>query len=349
MSECSDLYDKLFPHIKFGISIGGFVLTFINIVTFSRIIKENNLKDNLFKYLLTKSIIDFYIITDNILFGVIDLYFKKSIEKYYPFCIIRFIIDEYIGFSCQLISMFCEVASCFNRYRSISNRFKFFDKIHIGFKLSIMFIYSGMFYSYKLFQKRCKMYQSFNSSVEIVWKLEHYQHFLNTPIDFAFSLIHSLIRDGLCSLFIICLNIMLFFRMSQFYTNKIRLNKSKTSNKKSDKEIKLEKQQKNLVYMVLATSTFTLIGHILMFVYYLPFEVIANNRCLRMFSLIFFYLSISINFVSYFIFNLHFRKFILFNLFSSVSRVTFGYFKFDHKKNELSMSTLAKSSTTNLK
>ena len=321
---CQFLSAFLFNHIKFSISIAGFCLNLINIIIF---IKINRLKtqsnDNFFKYLLIKSICDCYVMAFGVIFGVLDIYYNQTIvQKYYELCIFRWIFDEYLCFVCQLISMFCEVASSFNRYRSITNKFQFLNKISFKFKLLFILIYCFGFYTYKYVQKKCNFSKSGNSTIV---KLEIPASFFNSPTDFGISLTHGLIRDGLCSVIIIILNLLTFIYMNEFLTSKMELHGRKVN-------IKIERAQKNLTYMVFSTSCFTLIGHLLMFVYYLPVQVLRDNRCLRSFSLLFFYFSFSINALFYYIFNLHYKSLINKYLCTIIGFISFNYIKFNQTK-----------------
>jgi hypothetical protein len=333
MDFCLYLSNALYSNIKLSVSICGFFLNLINIIVFFNIANSKQSSNaNLFKYLLTKSICDFYILGFGVGFGVIDSYFKTQIQKYYAICIFRFIFDEYLCFVFQLISMFCEVASSFNRYRSIANRFQFLNKFSFKFKLILMVSYSVLFYVYKFFQKNCATYKTVNST-SLYYKLEHYSYFLHSPQDYALSIIHSVIRDGICSLIIIILNIFIFSFMRKVFTNKIEFNKNGSKNNNLQAK-KIERSQKNLIYMVFTTSFFTLIGHLLMFIYYLPIQLLRFNNCLRSFSLLFFYLGFSISFFSYFCFNLHFKRFILRSLMSAVQFLTMNRFNLNTEKYE---------------
>ncbi len=338
MDFCLFLTNTLYSNIKLTISACGFVLNLINIIVFFNITNSKQPSNaNLFKYLLTKSICDFYILGFGVGFGVIDSYFKTQLQKYYPICMFRFIFDEYLCFVVQLISMFCEVASSFNRYRSIANKFNFLNKIPIKFKITFMIAYSMLFYVYKFFQKNCATYKMVNST-ELYYKLEHYSFFLHSPQDYALSIIHSLVRDGISSFIIIILNILIFAFMKKVFANKMEFNKSTNENNKNNSKNlqakKVERSQKNLIYMVFTTSLFTLIGHLLMFIYYLPIQLFRLNNCLRSFSLLFFYLGFSISFFSYFSFNLHFKRFLLRKLVRFFQFLTFNHLDLNTEKYE---------------
>ena len=341
MDFCLYLSNTLYSNIKMAISACGLILNLINIIVFFNITNSKQPSNsNLFKYLLTKSICDFYVLGFGVGFGVIDSYYKTQSQKYYPLCMFRFIFDEYLCFVCQLVSMFCEVASSFNRYRSIANKFQYLNKISVKFKIIFMISYSMLFYVYKFFQKNCATYKVVNST-EVYYKLEHYSFFLHSPQDYALSIIHSVVRDGICSLIIIILNILIFSFMKKVFNNKMEFNKNASSvnktnsaSKNSSQAKKVERSQKNLIYMVFTTSVFTLIGHLLMFTYYLPIQLLRLNNCLRSFSLLFFYLGFSISFFSYFCFNLHFKRFILRRLLRFVQIITFNRYDLQTEKYE---------------
>ena len=315
--SCSIFFNTNFVRIKFGISILGFILNLINIFIFIKIIYKRNQTDNLFKYFLTKSLSDFYVNMFGVVMGLVDIYFTNQVQPFIQFCLFRLIFDEYMCFVFQSISMLCDVASSLNRYKSITNGFKFSNKISIIIKILLMSSYSLIYYSFKLFQKYCAVTSpistslnnsnSTSSSHKPLYKIDHYKHFKQTPIDLGFSLTHTIIRDGICTMLIIIFNLLILFQMRKLIKSKKSIN---PTNNTSSKNEKATQAQKNLNRMVLLTSTFTLICHLLLFIYYLPIQITANP-CYKTIMLILFYLSLSINFFTYFKFNLHFKRLFL--------------------------------------
>jgi hypothetical protein len=310
--NCVNFNNVYFARIKLGISIVGFILNFVNIFIFIKIILHKKQNDNLFKYFLTKSLSDFYVNTFGMMMGLVDIYFKNQILQYIQFCLFRLIFDEYMCFVFQSISILCDVALSVNRYKSVTNRFKFSNKISIRLKIFIMFSYSIIFYSFKLFQKHCAISISTipssnksNSTSTILYKIDHFKHFKQTSLDLGFSLTHTIIRDGICTILIIIFNFLILFEMRKL----VKAKRSVIKNG-SDRNEKANKAQKNLTRMVLITSTITFICHLLLFIYYLPLQI-TTDPCYKAIMLILFYLSLSINFFAYFSFNLHFKRLFL--------------------------------------
>ena len=301
---CDLMVNHLFLLLKYIVSIIGLILNLLNILAFTKLINNQNHKDNLFKYLLLKSFCDFFVMLMNVLFGTFDIYFKDAIKSQNILCISRLIFDEYMCFNCQLISMLCDVASCFTKYRSIQNKFLFLNKIPIWFKLISMIVYSSTFYSYKFFQRYCHTIETKSNNSNnsyFVYNLRHYPYFLLTPLDYGFSITHSIIRDGICSILIIIINILILVCIRKVFKNKVDVLKCKNT-----KDI--DRAQKSQIYMILTTGTITFTCHLFMFIYYLP--IIPSNKCVRNIFLILIYIIISINFFVYYIFNLNFRRFI---------------------------------------
>jgi hypothetical protein len=300
---CYLLINHFFTHIKYIISLFGFILNLTCLITFWQIIKQNNLKDNLFKYLLIKSACDLYVMFINIVYGTFDNYYKNILQNYYTMCVFRLIFDEYFGFVTQLISIFCDVASSFNQYRSITNKFHYFDKISFRLKFLFMIIYSCIFYVYKFFQRHCTTNEIKRSNTTyFIYKLEHYSYFQVTPLDYGFSITHGMIRDGICCFLIVLFDFLILVYIRKVFKNKVNILKISTSTKLKDERVK-----NGIFYMVLTTGLFTFISHLLLLIYYFP---IQHDKCFRYFTLIFFYFSMSISFFSYYIFNMNFRRII---------------------------------------
>ncbi len=128
MSICleTDLYFANFSNYPFH-SVG----LLLDILSIVGICFAFDLKMNLFKYLLAKSISD---ALNNITSIVTDIYHIYYDLKYFSLtrlaCIIYVDVLYFLNYVAPTLSPFFEVAASFERYKMISSNFKFMDKVN---------------------------------------------------------------------------------------------------------------------------------------------------------------------------------------------------------------------------
>ena len=297
-SICNNLLTVYNSYIKVLIGVIGTVLNFICIVIFYKLIRNSTQKDNLNKYLLIKSIAD----TLTYVIIMTQSASLSTAHKNYAYQVIYLIVNRYLLFVFELISMFLEIASILNRYFAFTRINKKLEKIGFKAVVSFMLIYSFGFYVYKFFDEKIERATNINTN-ETYYKIA-----INTLGDISFVLgyIHSTVRDGICVLLILILNILTLIKLRKMMKNKMHLQSKSLS---SDK--KLNQTGIRLTKMVVATASITFFGRVLTFIKYITVNLINSNDCFSAFSNCSFFACNLFNLVLYYYFNLNFKKIFL--------------------------------------
>ena len=243
-SFCNNLLTIYNSYIKVLIGVIGTVLNFICIIIFYKLIRNSTQKDNLNKYFLIKSIAD----TLTYVIIMTQSASLSTAHKNYAYQVIYLIVNRYLLFAFELISMILEIASILNRYFAFTRIHKKLEKIGFKAVVSFMLIYSFGFYVYKFFDEKIERATNINTN-ETYYKIA-----INTLGDISFVLgyIHSTVRDGICVLLILILNILTLIRLRKMMKNKKHLQSKSLS---SDK--KLNQTGIRLTKMVVATASIT--------------------------------------------------------------------------------------------
>lgn len=305
---CSNFETLFNGYIIFAISTFGFILNTLCLIAFIHIIRFINSKENIFKYLITKSICDSYLMARLLTFRLIDSSFIQfNFESTLHYCILHQIFDSYVSLSLQMMSIYCEIAANFNRYRKLVDYkiFNLLNRIPVLMKIILIGLFSFAFYSFKFIEETC-MLTTMNTTDRDHYKLITTSLFQHELTQSVMTFLHTILRDGLGILFIVLLNILMYVEIRKLL-NKKRQIQIKSNNDDS----KINKTERTITLMVIASSMLTVCGHVLIFVYKLPIidnQGYKSNRCLRVFSLFFYYVSYSSHFFIYFLFNNHFRR-----------------------------------------
>ena len=274
-------------------------------------ISSRDLNKEIFKYFLIKSICDAILFSRNTLNYIADNCGQDCILiTSHTICYIRFGFYYFVGRSMILASMIFSVAASFNRFRKSRNTFLFFNKIPFWFKLISIFLYSFGYYWYiftgdepcrQYFSKSNTTYYSFANKI-----------FRDTTYGVYLELFHSIIRDCVCLVLIIVLNILTLIFLKVSFARKRDLTTSNKSKLKSNNLLasKAQLAEKKLTLMVAATSIINIFGHILLFIFYFPLDVLKKNFCLKDFANLLLYISLAINFFIYYAFNKHFSNYV---------------------------------------
>jgi hypothetical protein len=188
-----------------------------------------------------------------------------------------------------------EVAATFNRYRALKFQLKIFDKIQFKFVIAGMFVYSFGFYVYKLVSIQVVPNSQKNNT--------EYQYY-STDLDDKMGYMHTIVRDGLCVLAIILLNILTMYELKSILMKKSVLKNASNNNDKT------RNVDKRLTLMVICMSAITFIGHSLELIEYFSSRDSFFNRnlCFITAKKLLFWLSYQINFFAYYFFNLKFKQ-----------------------------------------
>ena len=296
-SFCLDLHYFYQLYWKIAFASLSILLNFACVLIFVKIIRAQKMNDDLFKYLVTKSIVDttltLLLATNTLLTQYPDTFGFKHNKSLHFF---HLIFNIYVLFSLQLLSMFCEVAACFNRYRMSIGKLKLFDKIPFKLVISSMSIYSFGFYIYKFVSNQIKE-QSNNSTVLT------YYYISITDLDETMGYMHSFVRDCLCVSIITLLNVLTMIEIKRMISKKRFLTKC-------TKTEQVKKTETRLSVMIFTMSTLAIIGHGSSLIFYLSPNVsfFRIGGCYFTLSESLNLLSYQINFIFYYQFNLNFQR-----------------------------------------
>jgi hypothetical protein len=290
-----DIYDK---RIEIALASVGFVFNLICVWVFVQLIRGKSSKSDMFKYLLVKSICD-SLYSFRMILKFIFNYQAFNVEKYFVWQLIQLLILYYFGFIVQLVTVLCDIAATFNRFRTITQKFKFMNKFSYLISIVGFFAYASMFYSHKFFEHNIQKV-SIKNSTESNYLLNSNEHF-EKNYQQIFGLIHSLVRDGLCVAILLLLNILLLIYLKNTFKKK----KQMLSLKKNEKK---ERAEMKITLMIISTGIISIISHgVLLYSY------IERNRVSKcaLFAIYFIYdFAFCINILIYLLFNKNFNRYL---------------------------------------
>ena len=304
--KCDSPLNFCLLYFQFACAVVGFFLSLICIRVFMKLLSFKGKNNDLYRYLLIKSFSDMFILfitgLDQI-FDPDDYYGEYSLKNYvdnYMFLkIVYLIIGIYFTYSLKLVSIFCEVLSVFNRYRLSTKKFEKFNKIPFPIVCLAVFLYSFGFYIYKFFSIQIKKFESNNFSQEI-----KYEFIIDDNLDNKMGYIHSSVRDGMCVLAIIFLNVLTIIEIKKMLQKKKNMFRDKNKHKTQLAEIRI-------TIMVFLMSFIGVLAHSLQMVQYFSPDYFFYNKyeCyIIIFDLIFNLCSYPFNFFLYYFFNLKFKR-----------------------------------------
>ena len=300
---CNDLTSVYNAYIEKFIGSFAFFLNLICIAVFVQIIRTQ--KEEVYKYLLFKSIVDTFISLRITLKSILDCT-DCELEKSYGLKLFYLIVFIYFDYAAELISMLCEIVANFNRYRLLTQYFKIFDKITYRIPLCAITLYSFLFYIYLFFDYKISSRTKNNETIYTM---------TDTGLGAAsiyVGYMHSVSRNVICVAFIFVLNILTLRSVKIALKKKKRMLNDKNADKKSKMMSKTEQAELRLTLMVLATSAVIFIAYGMSFIKWLKIGVIYTNKCYITITYIIYWLSFSLYFFIYFYFNLSFKRILCF-------------------------------------
>lgn len=310
---CHSIYKIYHVYIEKLLNSVGLMFNLLNILVFSKLIASKNVKSDMFKYLMIKSIFDAYYNFRNLIFIIYDCIHCSINENKY-FLVFLWIFVIYFGFVAQLLSVCCEIGATYDRYQHISNKLKMFKRTSYKFNLSLAFIFSLLFYLNKIFERTLTTrLTGFNGTSD--YYILIFNSLGSSELALNIDFFQSLIKNGICVSLILILNILSLISIKKSMGNKRKMinkcnNRSENLTLKRNKsmaKLRVAKTELKVTLMVLTTGILTVIGHGFMFVYNLPFMIEYANFCLYSITNFLFYLSITFNFLIYFSFYKNFR------------------------------------------
>jgi hypothetical protein len=215
--------DVLSLYIKTVITIIGLCLLFMCVILFSKIIRNYQLNNKMFHYLLMKSICDFIFF----LIYVIDLSFLcpscQLLKDYYFMQLFDKYVVHFLKQIVEICSVVFEILATADCYISIINKYNFLltrKTCIISSLLNvflIFFFYFGKIFVYKIVQTSPGKYEN--------TKADLYHSFYYKSL----SYIYAFIRDILCSALLVFFNILIFIQIKDATKRKLMIVKSELS------------------------------------------------------------------------------------------------------------------------
>jgi len=303
---CSNFTVVYNIYIEKSIGAISFILNSICMIIFIKIVR-NTPKEDIYKYLLFKSIIDILISLRITFKSVVDCK-KCEFEKSYSVKVFYLIFFIYIEYAAELVTILCQILASFNRYRVISQAFKFFDKF--SFKIAIVAItefcllfYVYLFFEYKIIEKTD---QNATTTAYIIQ-----DGYLGTT-GIGLGYVHSIIRNAVCVLIVFILNILTLYSVIKALRKKKYLVKETNKLKNKKTLTKAEKVELKLTLMIMVTSLVMFIAYGMSFIKWLKIENVSTNKCFITFNYMIYWLSFVLYFFIYLYFNLKFQKIVFF-------------------------------------
>ena len=280
-------------YLRETISGIGFILNLICLFVFFTILRNTKNTNDLYKYILIESFLNAYVCLRNNLKNFLDCKFC-IIEKHYSLKLCQIIFIYYIDYSFELISIIISVAACLNRYKSIDNSLKTFDKIPLVAVICFISVFCFGFCSYKLVDLNVQRELLNNSTDTVVYVIK--SNALGSTGS-TLDMIFTIMRDAIPIFSILLLNILTLVKFKFYYTKKrLVLNKAK----------RIKNNELRLNLMVFVTSSFVLINHAANFIYWL--NIFGPNECFNVVRNILYWSSYGVGFFIYLSFDLNFKR-----------------------------------------
>ena len=302
---CTELTNAYNAYIEKSIGAISFILNIICIFVFRKIVRVQN--EEVYRYLLVKSIADTYTSLRTILKSVLNCQ-DCVVEHVYAMKIVYLVFFLYIDYSTEFLSILIQMAAIFNRYRFLTQRFKWFDKISYKIVILIVTMLSFLFHIYVLFDNRITS-KTRNNTTDTIYSIKG-GHLGQTGL--ILNYIQVTIRDIIFVVIILILNVLTLRWIKVVMKKKKcmqRVNISVNSRKILNKS---EKAEHRLTLMVVATSINILTAYgISLFNVLAKTETISPNKCFISISYFHYWFSFSFYFFIYFYFNLSFKRYLL--------------------------------------
>ena len=308
-SNCWSLYRFYDIYVEKALGATGLAINMACIAVFIKLLNHSDTSSaEMNKYLLFKSIVDAYCMLKLLVFAIFDC---RNCDQYrfYSTGIFKLVFLIYLSYVAQLLSMCCELAANYIRYKAISTESCLITKkLSFRVAVSLMILYSMLFYSYKLIERKivARRQTSKNASLTI-YRLT-LTEFGTSDTILKIEFVHSLVRDGLIIALIFVLNILTLTKMRRLLREKehiLEIN-GHTSNKRVS--LRTQKANINLTLMVFVTGSIAIVGHGFYFAFHIPSLSWHLSECAYPFVNFGYTLSYVVNFFVYYFFNKNFRK-----------------------------------------
>lgn len=309
-NNCITIGDKLYMLIS---SVGVTTNLFAIVIFYILINTQKNLQCLKYaKYLLAKSIFDFYylfFLLLNPIFLCTDCHFTYE----YSFIVFQIITKYYLGFTCGLCSILCEIFASIDRYITLCGNSKIYKKIPFYTFMILICVFGFSFYSYKFFEYSISPVLVGNET------LYFFKELTENKIFTILAFFHSFIRDLLCVLVQIVLDILIVRKFKKLISQKKKFYSINGVNKRGElnrisikRNHEMEKKENSKTQMIILINLVSIIGHFPIFVHYIlnlfRDKEISETGCDRIIVENLFFFSKSINFFFYLAFDLNFKN-----------------------------------------
>lgn len=302
--------------LSFVVLGAGVVLNALCIFVFIHVIrvhaKTRSLKS--IEFLLYKSVIDFIYCSIRLFYQSTECQSNCLFFKFYSLQLIRHILVDYVGFILPLCSILFEIFANLDRLLSITNRNSQCSKILEPRVIMIATSsFSLVFYSYKFFETNIVVVEDVTANVT------NYVLRTSTLAYFGyFGFTHSFIRDFLCVVVVFIVNILLLYNFKLLLNRRKKLRRSigGFERVRTGSSIAIEhvtnKKENNLTTMMIVIGFLCILGHLPIFIRYVPISVIQKfineNDWFLKFVQDSFFFSLAISFFVYLFFDVYFKR-----------------------------------------
>jgi hypothetical protein len=315
--------------IKKSIHITGVFTNGICIVVFSLIIKRTQQSssssrtqgNNMFKYLLIKSIMDFvYCLSESL------LYFRICRGSYQSLaCLVTSLwFYDYLYHSIVFLSIVFEIAATFDCYISINRKLKccqtnfFFNSF--SFVSIIFFMLITLIYPLKFKIEKTITTDLLNNKTLFQYNIA-YSKFGEATSERTLIFVESLIFDFIMIIILLVFNVIILF--SLFETTKRRRILAGNNNNNNTLLTASQNAERKKIIMIVSTGFNYGVGHFIFFgssiVYFINR---VSSYCLFDYTLVFYVVTYTDSIIFYFFFNNIFRKILI------------GFLKFLNRNNQ---------------
>jgi hypothetical protein len=307
--------DFITKYVMNIVSIFGIIANLICIMIFIKIIKTTQLRGNMYKYLLMKSIMDFLTLIIN---SFQYLKYCSNCETAHSYLMQIWFIWFYFYFSfiVETSSALFEMAAIFDCYITIKSVLKFCQTNLFFYFFCIVVIVVNVIINI-FFPLSFQIESRINNQNETV-----FDHGFSDFGKSSFSNVlffNSIVKDGLFFIVLFILNVMILTLLKKTTDRK----RSLAGNSNTLLSTSQLAERKKLI-MIIATSSNYIIGH---FSYFTWTVISTFNRekydsCYSTFSLLFYYTTFADSLFFYFLFNNIFKK-VLIQSIPFINRNTF--------------------------
>lgn len=125
---CDAIYKPYNWYVERVINLFGLILNSVNTIVYLRLIENQRAHDDMFRYLLFKSVIDAFYSLRQLIFIFYDSSSVFGLHRFLVAMYFYLIFVVYAGDIAQLMSIFCEVGACLSRYHRVYGHYIFISK-----------------------------------------------------------------------------------------------------------------------------------------------------------------------------------------------------------------------------